>query len=71
MTLGVVKFYNAVKGWGMIQCAHGDVFIHHTNIDKPGFRSLKKDAIVKFDVEETARGLKAVKVSEVNQKEPA
>ena len=43
MTIGTVKFFNAQKGYGFISREGGaDVFVHFSNIDGSGYRSLEE-----------------------------
>ena len=60
MPTGTVKFFNAAKGFGFITTDDNqDVFVHHSEIQGEGFRSLEEDQRVEFTVEETAKGLQA------------
>ena len=48
---GTVKFFNAQKGWGFITDSESkDIFVHHTSIQMPGFRTLQENDIVDFDI---------------------
>lgn len=49
--LGVIKFFNANKGWGFIICDddHLDYFVHQSNILMDGFRTLVEGQKVSFD----------------------
>ena len=61
---GKVKWFNDSKGFGFIQQEEGpDVFVHYTNIMGKGFRSLKENDQVEFEVNEGPKGLQAVKVT--------
>lgn len=66
---GVVRWFNSTKGYGFIQ--HGsngqvrDVFVHHSDIDMDGFRTLYEQQQVEYSVEESEKGLKAVQVKPV------
>jgi CspA family cold shock protein len=63
MAEGRVKWFNAKKGYGFIESAgHGDVFVHYTAIEGNGFRTLENAAEVTFDIEESDKGLQAVRV---------
>jgi len=50
---GTVKFYNSDKGYGFIQQDNGgeDVFVHNSNIEGDGYKSLEQDQQVEFEVE--------------------
>ena len=47
---GTVKWFNSEKGFGFIVCDDGskDHFVHHSNIDMEGYRSLKEGQKVSF-----------------------
>ena len=60
---GVVKWFNAAKGFGFIQREDGsDVFVHFSAIQTKGYRSLDEGARVKFSVTQGPKGLQAVDV---------
>jgi cold shock protein len=60
---GTVKWFNAEKGFGFIAREDGpDVFVHYSEIDGNGFRSLDENQRVEFDVNQGAKGLQAVHV---------
>ena len=60
---GTVKWFNDSKGFGFISREAGeDVFVHHSNIDGGGFRSLSENQRVEFGVEEGPKGLRAINV---------
>ena len=63
---GTVKWFNAAKGFGFISREEGeDVFVHYSAIAADGFRSLEEGQNVKFNVEETPKGLQATDVEVV------
>jgi CspA family cold shock protein len=57
MNTGVVKFYNAQKGFGFIAPDGGgnDVFVHATALERAGMHSLSEGQKVSFDVEKDRR----------------
>lgn len=63
MAKGTVKWFNDSKGFGFIAAEDGqDVFVHHSSIAGGGFKSLHEGQKVTFDVENTAKGPRAVNV---------
>ncbi len=57
MINGVVKFYNAQKGFGFIQPEDGskDVFVHATALERAGIHGLSEGQKVSFDTEQDRR----------------
>lgn len=63
---GKVKWFSREKGYGFIEQEDGpDVFVHHTAIQRTGFRTLEEGDRVEFDVIEEPKGLKAQNVTVV------
>ncbi len=63
MPSGSVKWFNDTKGYGFIQSDDGqDVFVHQSEIQAEGFRSLKEGQKVEFDVTQGDKGTKAINV---------
>ena len=61
---GVVRWFNDSKGYGFIQQANGeDVFVHFSEIQGDGHRTLAEGAAVEFDVQQGPKGLQAVNVT--------
>jgi len=57
---GSVKWFDPEKGWGFIRLEDGnEVFVHHSDIQGTGFRSLRDGAEVELDVERVERGPRA------------
>ncbi|MCP8616084.1 cold-shock protein [Salirhabdus salicampi] len=63
MQNGVVKWFNAEKGYGFIQVEGGDdVFVHYSAIQQEGFKSLEEGQNVEFEIVEGDRGPQAANV---------
>jgi len=61
---GVVKWFNAAKGYGFIQRSNGDdVFVHFSAIQMNGYRTLEEGAEVEFEVKRGPKGLQAENVN--------
>jgi CspA family cold shock protein len=61
-----VKFFNAEKGYGFISREQGeDVFVHYSNIEGRGYRSLEEGQKVEFDVAPGRKGEEAQNVRAV------
>ena len=67
MTQGTVKWFNADKGFGFICPDEGgkDLFVHYSEIQGNGFRTLDENNRVEFQVEQTDRGPQATSVTTV------
>ena len=61
MTTGVVKWFNAEKGFGFITPEDGsaDVFAHFSAINSGGFRSLEENQRVEFETQDGPKGPQA------------
>ena len=63
MKQGIVKWFNAEKGFGFISVeGENDVFVHFSSIQTEGFKTLEDGQAVTFDIEEGDRGLQASNV---------
>jgi len=61
MAQGTVKWFNAEKGFGFITPDGGgaDVFVHYSEIQADGYRSLEENQRVEFEIVQGAKGPQA------------
>lgn len=64
LATGTVKWFNDQKGFGFIVPDDGgkDLFVHHTNIQMEGFRTLKENQKVEYEPAEGRKGPEATNV---------
>jgi CspA family cold shock protein len=63
---GTVKWFNDNKGFGFITQENGpEVFVHFSEIQGEGFKTLNEGDEVEFDLVEGERGPKATNVRKV------
>jgi CspA family cold shock protein len=61
---GVVKWFNASKGYGFIQRQSGeDVFVHFSAIQMDGYKTLNEGQMVEFEVKQGPKGYQAENVT--------
>ena len=60
---GTVKFFNSEKGFGFISReGQDDVFVHYSNIEGDGYKSLDEGQLVEFEVGPGRKGDEAQNV---------
>jgi CspA family cold shock protein len=60
---GTVKFFNSEKGFGFIAREQGDdIFVHYSNIQGSGYKSLEEGQAVEFDTAPGRKGEEAQNV---------
>ena len=65
---GTVKFFNADKGFGFISREQGDdVFVHFSNIEGDGYKTLSEGERVEFDVVPGRKGPEAQNVRAMSE----
>ena len=63
MARGTVKWFSNQKGYGFITPESGpDVFVHHSEIQGEGYKSLEEGAAVEFEIGSGPKGDSAKKV---------
>ena len=62
---GKVKWFNPQKGFGFITPTEGgkDLFVHHTSLQMEGFKTLKENQSVNYEVGDSDRGPVATNVT--------
>ena len=65
---GTVKWFSDQKGYGFIAPEDGgsDLFVHHSNVEGEGFKSLQDGQKVEYEAQEGKKGPEAVKVRPVD-----
>jgi cold shock protein len=67
MAQGTVKWFNSEKGFGFIATDDGgkDVFVHYSELQGSGFRTLEENQRVEFEIEQGPKGPQAVRVTTI------
>jgi CspA family cold shock protein len=61
---GTVKWFNAEKGYGFITGENGeDIFVHFSQINVDGYKTLEEGEKVSYEVGEGAKGPQAENVT--------
>ena len=65
MAQGTVKWFNAEKGFGFItpEVSGADVFVHYSEINAGGYRSLDENQRVSYTVTQGPKGPQATQVT--------
>jgi CspA family cold shock protein len=68
MEKGKVKWFNSSKGYGFIEQESGgsDVFVHISEVEKAGFRTLDDNQNVGYEVEDNKGKSSAIKLQLIN-----
>lgn len=65
---GKVKFFNNAKGYGFINLKDGtDCFVHFSGIVMEGYKTLKQDEEVEFEIAPSEKGPQAINVTPLNK----
>ena len=73
MSTGSVKWFDSKKGFGFIAGPEEgkDIFVHYTNIEGDGFRSLKDGDAVEYELVESDKGPQAHHVRRAESSTPS
>jgi len=65
---GKVRWFNADKGFGFIDRGDGkDIFVHYSQIQEEGYKTLEEGQAVEFEIFQSERGLQAKNVVKCSQ----
>jgi CspA family cold shock protein len=68
--IGIVKWFNNPLGYGFIRGdGDRDILVHHSIVQKPGYRTLREGEQVAYEAIETPQGPRAVTVVPVDGQE--
>lgn len=71
MARGNVKWFNNAKGFGFINNeAEEDIFVHYSQIQGEGFRTLRQGEDVEFELKRGPKGLHAENVVRDEEQQP-
>ncbi|MFH1702046.1 MAG: cold shock domain-containing protein [Nitrospirota bacterium] len=63
---GKIKWFNESKGFGFITREDGvDIFVHYTDIQGNGFKTLSEGQSVSFEIADGPKGPKAINVTKI------
>jgi len=66
MVKGTVKWFSNQKGYGFISPESGnDVFVHHSEIQGDGYKTLEEGQAVEFEIADGPKGEQAKNVVKV------
>lgn len=66
MEKGIVKWFNNTKGFGFVTLESGnEAFVHYSQIQTEGFKSLEEGQEIGFELVESDKGLQAINVNKL------
>ena len=64
--VGKVKWFNNEKGFGFITKEnYDDIFVHYSEVQDEGYKTLSENQLVEFDLIRTDKGLQAKNVYKI------
>ena len=60
---GIVKWFDATKGFGFIASENKDIFVHISAVEAAGLRSLNEGDTVTFETQDGPKGPSAINLS--------
>ncbi len=68
MLVGKVKWFNNEKGYGfIIKENYDDIFVHYSQIQDEGFKTLEEGQVVEFELVNGDKGLQAQNVYKITK----
>lgn len=68
MLVGKVKWFNNEKGYGfIIKENYDDIFVHYSQIQDEGFKTLEEGQVVEFELVTGDKGLQAQNVFKITK----
>lgn len=68
MLVGKVKWFNNEKGYGfIIKENYDDIFVHYSQIQDEGFKTLEEGQVVEFELVTVDKGLQAQNVFKITK----
>lgn len=68
MLVGKVKWFNNEKGYGfIIKENYDDIFVHYSQIQDEGFKTLEEGQVVEFELVTGDKGLQAQNVYKITK----
>lgn len=68
MLVGKVKWFNNEKGYGfIIKENYDDIFVHYSQIQDEGFKTLEEGQVVEFELITGDKGLQAQNVFKITK----
>ena len=65
---GIVKWFDSKKGYGFIEVeGSDDIFVHFSEIQEEGYKSLKDGEKVEFEIQKDDQGERAKSVTKVEE----
>lgn len=59
---GTVVMFKERPGYGFIRTDGGEIFFHHQYLQMPGYKTVKPDTLVEFEMGENHQGPMAIKI---------
>ena len=68
MSKGIIKWFNNEKGYGfIIKENYDDIFVHYSQIQDEGFKTLEEGQVVEFELVNGDKGLQAQNVYKITK----